>query len=276
MSKLEANIFGYSTSGFEIPQLIVRADTPEELAGLLRGLAANGITVNKPDPSEVSGEKTETITCIVKRMHVGKDNRETPVIDMYPSWQGEYGQFRFVGLYLNTPEQIAEFEGFAGIRVADIPVYESQAPLQRNANRKHRCEIACTPFIARKLPDGEKVIDGKSQTVWKFAGYAPLEGASAPQTTGQNGNGQHNSDGKQNGNSDFKAPSWWNPVLKIAIPKYYNGVQQHATNSVKKMLAEGTLTNAMKTDEVLAVLEGRREGEEAEQPPATDYSDIPF
>lgn len=272
MSKIEAHLFGFSNSGFEMPQLIVRAETAQELADTLHALKAAGITVAPPDPAEVTGEKTETITCVVKRMHVGKDNRETPVVDFYPSWQGEYGQYRFVGVYLNTPEQVAEFEQHSGLKLADMPLYDSQAPLQRSASRRNKAEIDCTPFTARKLPDGEKVIDGKPQIVWKFAGYA--EAAAQPNGThGSNGNGS---------STTFTAPPWWNAVLKVAIPQFYNGVQQHATHSVKKLLAEGKLTAQMTAEQVLAFLKARWEAEdvdtfpESEQPPARDYSDIPF
>lgn len=271
MSKLEAHLYGYSTSGFELPQIVVRAETPEELATLLRGLATNGITATPPDPSEVTGEKSETITVIVKRIHIGKNNQETPVIDLYPNWQGDYGQYRFVGVYLNTPDQITEFEQHAGVRVADLPVYESQAPLQRNAARRNRCEIACTPFLARKAPDGEKEIDGKVQQTYKFGGFAPLAtgGASAVTTSGS---------GNQSSASDFKAPPWWNAVLKVAIPKFYDGVQQHATNSVKKLMADGSLTPAMTAEQVLTFLRLRWEaGDDAPEPQATpEYDEIPF
>lgn len=271
MSKLEIHTYGYSTAGFELPQIIVRAETPEEAAALLAGLAKNGITATPPDPAEVNGEKSETIVCVVKRIHISKSNQETAVVDFYPAWQGEYGQFRFVGVYLNTAEQIAEFEQRSGLKLADMPVYESQGPLQRNATRKHRCEIPCRPFVAQKIPDGVKEIDGKEQTVWKFAGYGDAAQTPASQPPQQ----EQKPAGNGNG-SAFKAPSWWNAVLKVAIPKYYDGVQPHATNSVKKLLADGTLTAQMTVDQVLGVLQGRWEAEEAEQPPVPDYSDIPF
>lgn len=272
MAKFEARLYGHSTAGFEIPQLIVYADTPEELAGALRGLTANGITPDKPDPSEMTGEKTETITCVVKRLHISKSNQETPVVDLYPSWQGEYGQFRFVGLYLNTPEQVAEFEAHSGLRLADMPVYESQAPLQRSASRRHKAETNCTPFVVRKLPDGVKEIDGKSQTVFKFAGYA--------ETTPSNGSqpAQQQSAGN---NTTPKPPVWWKYVIDTAkLLPHFGGQPKHVINALNQMIGAGEIMESWAASEVIAAVKAKYDApgafDDADEAPAREFDDIPF
>lgn len=271
MNKLEIHTYGYSKAGFELPQVIIRADTPEELAALLAGLAKNGITAVPPDPAELTGEKTETITCVMKRMHVAKDGRETPVVDLYPSWQGEYGQYRFVGLYLNTAEQITEFEQHSGLKLANMPEYESQAPLQRNANRRHKCEIACTPFGVRKLPDGVKEIDGKQQTVWKFAGYAE---------TGQSGNGSQPASppeqkpaASSNGNT---VPVWWKQVIDTVKPlPHFGGQPKHVMNALNKMIGDGEIDVSWNAGKVIEAVKAKYDTDDAA---ATEYDEnsIPF
>lgn len=166
-------------SGFEISGVTINADTAEELTGLISGLSTIGI------PVKFDGAKTETVTAVVRRLHVDSSGRETPVIDLYGSWRGDYGQWRFCGMYLNTPEDVREFEKKSGLMLVKLPVYDSQAPLKRIKGRAHKCEITCKPFGVLKTPDGQKEIDGVLRTEYRFAGYVDIQAGS------ENGNGGH-------------------------------------------------------------------------------------
>ena len=163
----------YTLEGFKLV-LNLPANTVDEALAHVQAVVSAGLS---PVPVEAGTSPVETIVTVVRREHIGKNDKVTPVIDFYPEWQGEYGQFRFCGVYLNTPDDIAQFEAHSGLKLANMPLYDAQAPLQRNPARRHKAEVSCKPFVARKAADGEKEIDGKKQTTWKFAGY----GSSAPQ-----------------------------------------------------------------------------------------------
>lgn len=157
-------------SGYEITGVTVHAQTAAELATLIAGLSAVGIAV------KVNGIQNETITTVVRRVHVDDKGTETPLLDFYPDWRGNFGQYHFCGVYLNTPEDISQFEKHSGLKLQDIPIYESQGPMKRTKGRTHRCEIRCKmPFKATKSPTTQKEIDGKLEMQYKFAGYSSAD-----------------------------------------------------------------------------------------------------
>jgi len=142
---------------------------PEIIADLLD----NGFLLTEPglEPGEVS----ETITTVVRREHINQQSGVvTPVIDMYPDF-GEggdppYGTYRFTGHYLNKPADIERFLMLSGFDDLDeLPLYDSQGPLQRTPGRDHRCEILVhRSFQAIKIQDGTQVINGVTVPKWKF------------------------------------------------------------------------------------------------------------
>lgn len=158
----------YSPEGFKITLNKELANTREAL-DFTAYAARVGFTPTAPD---LESHKTETIVTVVRRQHIDDKNVITPVIDMYPAWKGDYGQFRFAGVYLNTAADIEAFEGWSGLDLESIPLYAGEVPIQRKATRVSPYETACRPFVAHKQVSGEKVIDGVMQKVWKFAGYA--------------------------------------------------------------------------------------------------------
>lgn len=167
----------YTPDGYQISLTLPAATVAEALAHL-HDIRAAGLLAMPPDVA--AGEAHETIVTCVLREHIDKRGSITPVVDFYPDWRGDYGQYRFCCVYLDTPEMIADFERQSGLRLDDMPVYESQAPLQRSAARRHKAEVACRPFVAVKAPDGEKEIDGKVQAVYRFARYGkPAPGQAA-------------------------------------------------------------------------------------------------
>lgn len=61
----------------------------------------------------------------------------TPAIDIYPPMKQSdrtknwYGLWRSFTVYLNKPEQQAEFEEATGVKLENMPIYNSQVALQR-------------------------------------------------------------------------------------------------------------------------------------------------
>lgn len=162
---MNITINAYSAEGFKVT-LEAAVDNMREAQAFSAAALMSGFTTA---PVE---RKEELITTVVRREHVDDKGQVTPVIDMYPSWKGDYGQFRFVGVYLNTEEDIAQFEAHSGLKLDSIPLYQAQVPLQRKQARVSPVETRCKPFMALKRVTGEKEIDGVVQVLWKFAGYS--------------------------------------------------------------------------------------------------------
>jgi hypothetical protein len=99
--------------------------SPEAIAAAaaaqVRAYLAAGFT---PDAVQTAVQ-TAVIDRVVRRQHV-RDGRRTPVIDMYQVGQ----QKRFLGVYLNTPQEIEAFEAAAGARLESLPLCDADAPLQ--------------------------------------------------------------------------------------------------------------------------------------------------
>lgn len=92
------------------------------------------------------------VTSVVRRQHENDDGQVTDVIDFYPepNWVWGFGRYG-VGLeYLNEPWQVDRFEKHAGVKVADLPVYQSATPLQRKQGKEYDVEV--------KLPRSFKLI----------------------------------------------------------------------------------------------------------------------
>ncbi len=91
-----------------------------------------------PQPGEDGPQEklSYPIKGIVRRLHIDKEGRETPVIDVYTG-----GKFRFMGVYLNKPEDVAAFERAFGMRLEDVPLWlDGTVPIELGSPRTARIE----------------------------------------------------------------------------------------------------------------------------------------
>lgn len=142
----------YHPSGAKvsIPLSIDEMLTPAHGITLLNSvdnLIMAGFTVNLPGLED--GENFEQIGFVVRREKVNDDSTTTPVVDVYPVT----GNFRTVGLYLNTQDDISAFEGATGVKVSEMPVYDGN-PIERGKNPR-----ADKNVVALKSP---------AKLVWKI------------------------------------------------------------------------------------------------------------
>jgi hypothetical protein len=183
----------YSPEGFKVC-FEANVHNMKEARKFTQVAAQSGFT---PEPPEAGATETETITSVIRREKINDDGTVTPIIDMYPNWRGEYGQYRFVGVYLNSDEDVRQFEHHSGLKVQDLPLFDSQTPWKRHPQRPKSQEVKCKPFIAIKRFTGEeKEIEGKLQKVYRLIGYEeiappadpepdPQRPASSPPASGQ-------------------------------------------------------------------------------------------
>lgn len=233
-------IEGYMLNGFKLT-LALPCNTVEEGLMHVRAAIQAGIT---PEPQDPNANQTETIVTVVRREHEDRNGRITPVVDFYPAWQGDYGQFRFCGVYLNTPEDIAQFESQSGLKLMNMPLYEAQGPLQRKPGSPKRIEIASKPFIAHKIAGEEKMgDDGKMMRPWKFAGYGSMATTiHAPVDS--------------NTPSNPNEPNWW-LALKVYLKQEYGeniAMIESRLASARNVLKQGVVNISSPLEDVLQAM----------------------
>jgi len=125
----------YHPSGLQVtlPLPLEASLTPESAKAMMDSvstLLTTGFLVNAPGLDE--GEKVETISAVVRRAKVNKDESETPVIDLYP----DRANFRILGIYLNTEQDIQAFEKATGMKLSDLPLYDGDNSIERGKGPK--------------------------------------------------------------------------------------------------------------------------------------------
>lgn len=132
---------GYTADGFRVALTLdadADAGTVQALLAKLDLVRAAGITPQAPGLEE--GAEMEEVVAVMRRE---KPSDGTPIVDFYPAWNnaGTFGAYKFCSLYLDTPGEIAEFEAQAGVKLADVPLYDGQAALKRTHGRAHAKEV---------------------------------------------------------------------------------------------------------------------------------------
>lgn len=210
-AKFEAHLQSVTIAGITPMLIIVRGDTSEELAV---GIEALINTTRQEDKT------VETIHTIMFREQVSSDGKVTPVIDCYPEWRGKYGQFKFVSIYLNNDADVAAFEAQAGLSIDGLPLYESQAPLQRTGSRVHKCEIVVpTPFAVRRKKGKMVTIGDKTEYRWDLVEYV---NEAYPRT--------------------LTEPVWWKTIVKEYRNHYaFKNQTEMLVNVLKAYIEQGKL-----------------------------------
>lgn len=100
----------------------------EDMMAFTNALLAKGWSQREPGLGD--GEHRETIGYVGRRAKVNDDGTETPVLDLYVNNEGM--QHRFIGVYLDTPEEITAFETASGLKLTSIPLNPTGSPVDRS------------------------------------------------------------------------------------------------------------------------------------------------
>jgi hypothetical protein len=126
------SLFHPSTAKVNIPLDLVTELTADQATNLVKSvdtLIAAGFTVNLP--GLMDGENYEQIGAAVRREKQNDDSTVTTVVDVYPV----NGNFRLIGMYLNTADDIKNFETATGLKIDAMPLYDG-APIERGKNTR--------------------------------------------------------------------------------------------------------------------------------------------
>lgn len=133
----------YHASGLKVYMPIVAGTDYTAIAGVVDQMLASGWRVSPPGTEP--GEEVEEIGSFVWREVDSKERPSgfCPKVDLYKTNVGT--KWAVMSLYLNKPEQQAEFEAIAGVKLDTLPKYVGQGKLERG-NRQtdhliHKCRV---------------------------------------------------------------------------------------------------------------------------------------
>jgi len=136
---------GYLPNGAKVSFTFPIRNTFEaykEAVDITNKLLADGFMLTEPGLE--AGEKKEQVGYVLRR---SKDDG-TAVLDLYPA--NDKTSFRFVMCYLDTPEDIAEFENATGLVFKSLPVYEGDR-MERGNNEKSNKYIVKVPQVTNAV-----------------------------------------------------------------------------------------------------------------------------
>lgn len=123
--------------------------TTDHATNLLQSVAsllAVGFSVDVPGLE--AGEQVEEIGWVLRKKQKN-DRGESVRVELYPANSGLVK--KHLHYYLDTPDQLADFEAATGLRIRDIPVYAGKDSVERGADED-------TDKFIVKLPHPAKVV----------------------------------------------------------------------------------------------------------------------
>jgi hypothetical protein len=160
-------IRAYSSDGYEITLLMT--GTLADVTKKLSDVRAAGFLAFQP---EMTGGERQMIASVMR--HVTDSG--TDVIGAYPPWkyEGKYGEFKFASIYLDSPEDVAQFEAQSGLKLTEIPLSDGEVGVRRKYGKTLPKEIAVKRiFEMIRFPDGTSD-DGKPRYRYEYAAPLPV------------------------------------------------------------------------------------------------------
>lgn len=106
------------------------------------------------------GETKEAVTHIARRMKTNTDSSSTPIVDVYCN-----GNFKVLGIYLNTLDDIDAFNNTFGIGLNSIPLWEGDSSIERgksaDRDKKYIVAVSGVDVVYKKNPKWEGDEDKK-------------------------------------------------------------------------------------------------------------------
>lgn len=109
-------------------------------------LIADGFTLHEPGLDV--GEVKEQIGYVSRRQKKNEDATITPIIDVYSP--NEAMKFKFISVYLNTPEDVAAFENASGHKLSSLPLVPGKAALDKSDDTGGVVKVNQVAYIITK------------------------------------------------------------------------------------------------------------------------------
>lgn len=140
----------YTVDGFEC-SLTLPVNSAADAARVIDDVRAAGFLARKPDAP--TGD-VEQIAAVIRR----QPKQGTTQIDFYPAWShnNKFGKHKFASLYLDTPDDVAQFEAQSGLKLANLPIYKSKSPIEREPGEVNEFEVTVArSFEMRRAANGQ-------------------------------------------------------------------------------------------------------------------------
>jgi hypothetical protein len=215
----------YTPAGFQVYVTFAMANAGE----IDQRLETEGYLPHAPGAEP--GEVVEIMTHVCRRMHTNKkDGRITPVLAFYH--ENSALNFKYDHVYMNSPEEIAEFEQLSGIKMMSIPEYDSDQFLDRTSAKADKYIIKLPHAIKIAAADKPYTkLDGTEGITKKIQRFIGRVGEAAPQATPQ---------------ATAQGEQWMRDIESLTKDLYigsdgkYNPF--HHNGSIQKALENGTIT----------------------------------
>ena len=138
--------------------------------------------------------KTMKLFTVMRRQHEADGGKVTDILDFYAELQhfdggGKvFGREKIVHQYIDNEWQLKEFENFSGLKLSDIPIFDSDRAFRKTKLPRHKLEIDVEkPFSLRVYSWPKKSPDDKPKKhLLKY--FVPLDfkdkkPVSRPETT---------------------------------------------------------------------------------------------
>ena len=163
------SVKGFSADGYEVLFTFDVKSMAEALAKVTEVRAA-GFAAYQPEPVET---ERQAIMSVMRHL----SDSGTPVIAVYPHWkyEGKYGEYKFASIYLDKPEDVAQFEAQSGLKLDELPLSDGEAGVRRRYGSKPNAkEIPVKrSFEMLKILDGTYE-DGKPRYRYEYVAKLPI------------------------------------------------------------------------------------------------------
>ena len=180
-------ITGYLPNGCKISFTVpINNDAYAEAMVFSNNLLSHGFTTSEVGLS--AGEKKDKVGYVLRRSVVN-ERGETPVIDVYVDHEAM--TWRTVKVYLNTPEQIADFEAVSGLKLDSLPYYEGKDSVERGDPKLGKYVIPVKNVfyaVAKANPKHEEEQDAEKRKLIPkrlFVRWESASGQSVDKSTGE-------------------------------------------------------------------------------------------
>ena len=228
------------------------------------GLLEKGFAQTEPGLGK--GEHTELIGSIARREKTNKDGSISTVLDLYAAAQ--HLTFRYMAVYLDTPEDVTAFENASGLKVASIPMNPTDAPPGKD-NTKLVVKVAKPlTVIYVNNPDYDETNDSKKPkrlfVRWQTeSNVLPLDTPKVEKSAADKllGNGhdqprnlvqtpKNSPVGANKGIWEYDLPALMaHPDLNTAYPQY-----THRANAIKLLHDGGYFENVANISEAVKIV----------------------
>lgn len=134
--------------------------------------------------------RIEDVAAVMRRQKVDeRDGRIIDIVDYYPPWNslGTYGVHKVAHEYMDNDWQIARFERFSGLKLAEMPLYGGDTAVRRRFGITHPQEVAVpTPFklMVKPRPSDDGGTADKTLILDFLVGARPAVAQPAPRQNG--------------------------------------------------------------------------------------------